>query len=104
MLLCQYLNRKCVDSCRDLTRRNIGFQRALGGNEDKKQTLRQVITEVHRERGKIEPTVAKKKWRKKGRLLGKGNFVDTYFVAQTGEVGLLLPYSSFSYVLGEKLV
>jgi hypothetical protein len=99
MLLCKYVNRKNVNSCDsvDLCKRSIGFQRAIGDSEDKKPTLRQVITQVHREQGKIQPIVAKKKWRKKGKLLGKGNFVDTYFVAQTGSVCIfLLLFSSFN--------
>jgi hypothetical protein len=74
-----------------LLSRNIGFQRAVGGNEDKKQTLRQVITEANAG-NKPQTTGTKKKWRKKGKLLGKGNFVDTHFVTGIGEVCIIQLY------------
>jgi hypothetical protein len=87
MLLCKYTNLKNVNYFRDVSRRCIGFQRAVGNNDDKKPTLRQVITQVKLEQGKIETRTPKKRWRKKGKLLGKsGAFVDTHFVAQTGAV------------------
>lgn len=90
MLCCKYFKSKNPNA---VTSRNIGFQRAVGGSEDKKLTLRQVITAANLELKKTSKELTnkqinapRKKWRKKGKLLGRGNFVDTRFVTGTGEV------------------
>lgn len=89
MLCCKKFKSKNLNG---VISRNIGFQRAVSGAEDKKMTLRQVITAANLEKKSSQELTNKqnnaprKKYRKKGKLLGKGNFVDTRFVTGTGEV------------------